>query len=222
MGVAGRVRRTLVESPGSLGAGFRERRWALALERFPELADMSVIDLGGTVQAWERAPVLPAHVTVLNLTEPGESTNSAIVPVMGDACDAASVLAAAGKRTQFDLVFSNSVLEHVGGHASRSRFAESARHLAPRHWIQTPYRYFPIEPHWLFPGMQFLPLFVRSRIAARWPLSHSHSPDLVEATSAALWTDLVSVTEMRHYFPESEIARERFLGLTKSVIAIRT
>ena len=222
MSVGGRVRRSLVESPGSLGARFRGRRWALALERFPELADMSVVDLGGTVQAWERAPVRPAHVTVLNLTEPGESTSDSIVPVTGDACDAAAVLAAAGGRTQFDLVFSNSVLEHLGGHSNRSRFAEGARLLAPLHWIQTPYRYVPIEPHWRFPGMQFLPLAVRARIAATWPLSHSHSPDLDRATSAALWTELISVTELRHYFPQSDIVRERALGLTKSIIAIRS
>lgn len=221
MGVAATVRRTLVESPGSLGARFRGRRWALAMESFPDLADMSVLDLGGTVQAWERAPVRPAHVTVLNLTEPGESASDAIVPLMGDACDAAAVLAAAGGRTTFDLVFSNSVLEHLGGHANRSRFADSARTLAPRHWIQTPYRYFPVEPHWLFPGMQLLPLALRARIAATWPLSHSPSPDLARATSAALWTELISVTELRHYFPDSEIAHERVLGLTKSIIAIR-
>ena len=221
MGVAVKVRQSIVEGPGSLGARFRGQRWAMALERFPDLADMSVLDLGGTVQAWQRAPVLPSHVTVLNLTEPGESANKAIVPVMGDACDASAVLAAAGAPTQFDLVFSNSVLEHLGGHANRCRFAESARSLAPRHWIQTPYRYFPIEPHWLFPGMQFLPLALKARIAATWPLSHSHSPDLTRATSAALWTELISVTEMRHYFPNSEVVHERFLGLTKSIIAIR-
>ena len=119
-------------------------------------------------------------------------------------------------------MFSNSVLEHLGGHSNRSRFAEGARLLAPLHWIQTPYRYFPIEPHWLFPGMQFLPLAVRARIAATWPLSHSHSPDLDRATSAALWTELISVTELRHYFPQSDIVRERALGLTKSIIAIRS
>ena len=27
----------------------------------------------------------------------------------------------------------------------------------PKSVVQIPYRYFPIEPHWLFPGLQFLP-----------------------------------------------------------------
>lgn len=221
LSVARRVRRSLVEGPNSFGSRFRSRRWALAQERFPELPDMRVLDLGGTVQAWERAPVTPAHVTVLNLTEPGEPSTDSIVPILGDACDAAAVLEATSSRTEFDLVFSNSVLEHVGGHANRTRFAESVRSLAPLHWVQTPYRYFPVEPHWLFPGMQFLPLALRARIAASWPLAHSPSPTLDKATSAAMWTELVSMTEMRHYFPESQIARERLLGLTKSIIAIK-
>lgn len=53
----------------------------------------------------------------------------------------------------------NSPLEHVGGgHERRLRFAESVHALADRHRVQTPYRYFPIKPHWLAPGMQFLPV----------------------------------------------------------------
>ncbi|RYB90728.1 methyltransferase type 11 [Nocardioides glacieisoli] len=221
MGVAQKVRRTLVEDPRSLGAGFRSRRWALVQELFPDLSSMDVVDLGGTVEAWERAPVRPARVTVLNLTEPGISRSDDIVPVLGDACDAGAALAAATGRTRFDLVFSNSVLEHLGGHANRARFAETVHALAPLHWVQTPYRYFPIEPHWLFPGMQFLPITARARVAERWPLSHSRSPDRERATSSALWTELISVTELRHYFPGSEVVHERFLGLTKSIIAVR-
>ena len=62
---------------------------------------------------------------------------------------------AAGAPMSYDVVFSNSLLEHVGGHAQRAALAREVRSLAPRHWVQTPYRYFPLEPHWLFPGMQF-------------------------------------------------------------------
>ena len=134
---------------------------------------MKVVDLGGTVEAWERAPIKPAHVTVLNLFEPGSSSVDWITPVMGDACDAKAVLDAELGSADYDVVFSNAVLEHVGGHASCLKFAESVHALAPRHWVQTPYRYFPIEPHWLFPGMQFLPVAARARIAATWPLAHS-------------------------------------------------
>ena len=73
---------------------------------------------------------------------------------IGDACDP---VGAVGGRS-FDLVYSNSVIEHVGGHQRRELFAQAVRDLAPSHWVQTPYRYFPLEPFWLFSAFQFLPL----------------------------------------------------------------
>src|SRR5262245_1233581 len=100
---------------------------------FP-LADMTVVDLGGTPSWWERAPVRPQHVTIVNLTAP-EPAPPWITQYQADACTFEGA---------FDLVLSNSVLEHVGGHAQRCRFAETVQALAPKHWIQTPYRYFPI------------------------------------------------------------------------------
>jgi hypothetical protein len=182
---------------------------------------MTVVDLGGTVEAWLRAPVRPKHVTVLNIDEPGESDEGWVTAIYGDACDAPRVLAQAGAGTAYDLVFSNAVLEHVGGHANRQRFADSVRALADRHWVQTPYRYFPLEPHWLFPGMQFLPVAARIRIAETWPLVHSPNPGHEGAVREVLWTELVSLAEMREYFPTSEIHHERVLGLTKSLVAVR-
>jgi hypothetical protein len=119
-----------------------------------------------------------------------------------------------------DLVFSNSLIEHLGGPARRAQFADVVYGLAPRHWIQTPYRYFPIEPHWLFPGFQFLPLNARGWLTRRWPLTHTTSKDPDEAIETALSVDLLSVTEMRHLFPESSIVHERLGPMTKSIVAV--
>lgn len=218
---AHRLRGALVDSPTSLGAARRARRWELFAECFPHLETMDIIDLGGTVEAWRRAPVRPASVTVVNLFEPGDAgSESWITPVAGDACDARAVLLDVGVTDQFDLVFSNSLLEHVGGHAKRAALAEEVARLAPRHWVQTPYRYFPIEPHWLFPFLQFLPLGPRARVAAAWPLAHSRPDSPAQAMSEVQWTELVGVAEMRAYFPGSRIIHERVLGLTKSIVAV--
>jgi hypothetical protein len=121
----------------------------------------------------------------------------------------------------YDLVFSNSVIEHVGGHVQRLRFADAIHKLGDRHWVQTPYRYFPIEPHWLFPGFQFLPLTIRAEISRRWPLVHTQSPNRGEGLRAAMSVELLSRTEMAVYFPDSEICTERMLATTKSLIAIK-
>jgi len=217
---ASQLRRVLVDSPASLGAKARIRRWEIFRKAFPAIEDMSLLDLGGTVETWRRAPVRPRRVTVLNLLEPGESDDDWLIPVTGDACDAAGVLAKANVGTGFDVVYSNSLIEHVGGHARRLELAGQVRALAPRHWVQTPYRYFPLEPHWLFPGMQFMPAAARVKIAKHWPLVHTRPANVDEARNEVLWTELVSLTEMREYFPNSTILHERVLGVTKSLIAL--
>ncbi len=122
---------------------------------------------------------------------------------------------------EFDLVFSNSLIEHLGGHGPRRRFADLVAKLAPRYVVQTPYRYFPVEPHWMFPGFQFLPVGARSYLAPRWPLGHTRGWDGREATNEVMATDLLSLFEMRDYFPDAVIVFERIGGLPKSMIAIR-
>ncbi|WP_202862456.1 hypothetical protein [Antricoccus suffuscus] len=182
---------------------------------------MRVLDLGGTLEWWRRAPLRPAQVITVNLEDQDSGSDRSLRHVTGDACTAREVLDAAGLSREFDLVFSNSLIEHVGGHARRAELAHQIQDLAPNHWIQTPYRYFPVEPHWLFPGMQFLPMAARSRIALSWPLTHTRAKTLAEARDGAMWTELIGLTEIRSYFPDSEIAIERFLGIPKSLIAIK-
>ena len=216
---ATRIRHMLVDAPTSVGAKARLRRWEMFRDAFPTIENLRLLDLGGIVETWHRAPVRPSHVTVLNLVQPGESGDDWITRVTGDACCAADVLATANIDINFDMVFSNSLIEHVGGHARRAELARQIHQLAPRHWVQTPYRYFPLEPHWLFPGMQFMPAAARVRIARYWPLVQSPA-NIGEARRAVLGTELLSATEMREYFPESSILHERLLGITKSLIAV--
>jgi hypothetical protein len=218
MGSIHAVRNRIVDAPGSLGQRRRARRWDWLHETFPEIRSMSVIDLGGTVESWLRAPVRPALVHVVNLEPtPAQTDASWIQAEQADACDLPSRIGGGS----YDLVYSNSVIEHVGGHAQRMRFAENVHKLAERHWIQTPYRYFPIEPHWLFPGFQFLPLYARAEISRRWPLVHTPSQSREQSLSAAMSVELVSRTEMAFYFPDSTLRSERLAGLVKSLIATK-
>jgi hypothetical protein len=203
-----------VNADSSLGARLRLRRWTRLTERFPDFQNMRVLDLGGTTLFWERSPIRPKSVTVINLGAPGDGLPW-VRPIEGDACDAPELVG----DEEFDLVFSNSLIEHLGGHLKRAKFAEVVRSMAPRYAVQTPYRYFPIEPHWIFPGMQFLPVNVRSWIAPRWPLGHTHGWPAQQARDEVLFTELLSLTEMRSYFPDAHIEWERFVGLPKSMTA---
>ncbi len=210
-----------VDDPSSLSGRARGRRWAKLWRRFPELDQMRVVDLGGTPRSWLRAPVRPLEVVCVNVDasepEPPSRDGRLVRSVAGDAC----ALPPSLRGERFDLVYSNSVLEHVGGHSRRTAFAEAVHQLAERHWVQTPYRYFPLEPHFLFPALQFLPVRAQASLVQRWPFGHYravHAFD--EAVASVLDVELLSVTEMSRYFPDSELVRERIAGLPKSLIAV--
>lgn len=204
--------------PGSLAHSARAKRWDELLRCFPDLAQMYVLDLGGTPAAWRFAPVRPARVVTVNLDpRVAQQAESGITPVVADACGLA--LPGHLARERFDLVYSNSVLEHVGGHYRRQQFADTVHTHADRHWVPTPYRYFPIEPHWLFPGLQWLPFRARVTISQRWPHGHVPRAERAQATRDVQEVELLSAAEMRSYFPSSNIWFERFAGLPKSLVA---
>ena len=218
MGTASYMRNRFVDAPGSVGDRRRQRRWERFRAEFPDLESMSVIDLGGTADTWLSKGVRPASLHIVNLEPEPAELPAWIRADQADACNLPSHIIGA----QYDLVFSNSVIEHVGGHVQRQRFADAVHKLADRYWVQTPYRYFPIEPHWLFPGFQFLPLTVRAEVSRRWPLIHTRSQSREHGVSAALSVELLSRTEMAYYFPDATIGREWMLGAVKSLIALRT
>lgn len=200
------------DDPRSFSSRARSRRWARFAHEFPELGSMRVLDLGGTPEYWRKAPTRPASVTVVNLSK-GIAEEPWITTVAGDAC--------AFAETGFDLVVSNSLLEHLGGPARRRVFADAVSRAAPRHWVQTPYRYFPVEPHWLFPGFQFLPVAARVAITRHWKHGHRHQPDRDRALKLVLEVELVGEAELQHLFPEARIWRERAGGLVKSLVSVR-
>ncbi len=217
-----RISERLVEpyTGSSVSSRARARRWVRLRQRFPDLESMRVVDLGGDMRSWRLSGLRPAELVVVNLDEQDVHEPWAH-SISADACDLPRSLL----ERRFDLVFSNSVIEHVGGHERRRRFAESVHALAPHMWVQTPYRYFPIEPHWLFPGLQWLPVASRVAISRRWPLGHftpEKSPDGPrDVLRDVLEIELLSRSEMAYYFPDAEIWSERMLGLAKSLVAVR-
>lgn len=203
------------DRPGSLTYRLRQQRKEEFTRRFPNLADMRVLDLGGTAVSWRVSGLRADSVTVVNLDDSPDSGEPWMKIVRGDAC--------AGGFGQYDLVYSSSLMEHLGGHARRQQFADVVRESAPSWWIQTPYRYFPIEPHWIFPGFQFLSFRARVMVSQHWRTIHTPAiKDRAAAIESVASVELISATEMRAYFPTSEIWFERIAGIPKSLVAIKT
>jgi hypothetical protein len=195
----------------------RARRWKRFVARFPDLAEMSVLDLGGAPIAWKNALVQPAHVTCVNRQDMSQDATATISVVTSDVF----ALPATTLRTNYDLVYCSSLIEHVGGPGKRKELAMIIQSICTDHWVQAPYRYFPIEPHWVFPFFQFLPLQTKAAISRHWDAGgYTAKQNRESSVELALEVDLPSVTEFRYLFPASELIIERLAGLPKSLIAV--
>lgn len=193
---------------------FRPRRLRLFFDLLDVRAETRVLDVGGMPYFWKLAAELGLprpRVTIVNvLSRPA-----------GAACDWVQ----ADGRTlpfadnSFDVVFCNSVIEHVPDQRALAR--EIVR-MAPRYFVQTPSRRFPVEQHLVTVGLHWLPL----KLQKRWmrPLSLAGTNGrLPQPVLEQFLNDLhlLDRHEFAVLFPEATLRVERFLGLEKSLIAVR-
>jgi hypothetical protein len=196
---------------------FRRRRMRRFERTFAITAATRVLDVGGTAMNWDYLSARP-RLVILN-TERERRDTEGVTWVTGDGCSLPFSDAA------FDIVFSNSVIEHVGSFERQQQFAQEIARVGRAYWVQTPNRWFPVEPHLLTPFLHWLPQRVRALVARRltvWQWIARPSPDRREFYVEHFLNDirLLSQTEMRALFPGTRLIRERLLGLTKSLVAV--
>ncbi len=215
-----RVLRRLVDSrdPGSYANRLRERRFGLLRSLLGQVRPpVRILDVGGTPTFWQiRGKDIPGdpRVTVLNL-EPLTSDDPDIETVVGNACDMSGFADGA-----FDVVFSNAVIEHVETLENQRRMAAEIQRVGHRYFVQTPNKYFPLEPHFLVPGFQFLPIGLRAWLLRRMALGwYARTADPAEAEAKVRMIRLMTEREFRSVFPDARIYREKVFGLTKSFVA---
>ena len=178
-----------------------------------------VLDMGGGAFFWDLAlsEGLPLpQVTVLNIRPAGDQSRRFLSWIVADAC--ASQL----PDNSFDLVFSNSLVEHLSDFRTQKLFADEVRRLAPRYFVQTPDRLCPVEPHFVTPFIHWLPRELQRRLIRNftlWGLSarptQSYCDELTEEIA------LLSKREMKQLFPDAIVRSERFAGIPKSLIAVK-
>jgi SAM-dependent methyltransferase len=178
-----------------------------------------ILDVGGTPFNWSLLDVQP-RVTIVNMPRAREAFDAQFRSVFADG------RALPFPDRSFDIVFSNSVIEHVGDAESQRQFANEIARVGRSYWVQTPNRRFPVEPHLLTPILHFLPAALQRRIARKftvWALIERPSPDRWEFYIEHYLRDirLLNAAAMRRLFPGARIVRERLGGLTKSLIAVR-
>jgi SAM-dependent methyltransferase len=199
-------------------AWFRRRRMARFVRELAITAETRVLDVGGTPETWDLAGVRP-RVTLLNTPR-----------TRGELADAAAWVAGDGRALPFrdrafDVVFSNSVIEHVGDAASQLRFAREVMRVGRAFWVQTPNRAFPLEQHLLTPFVHWLPRAWQRRIVPRftvWSALVHPTADRREFYLRHYLEEvrLLAAADLRALFPGARLIRERFCGWTKSLIAV--
>jgi hypothetical protein len=203
-----------------LTAPLTERSRRQRFEKFMRLMapreDERLLDLGVTDNIWRSSNFLEALYPW-----PGHITAVAPVPAPGfsAAYPAVKLVLADGRALpfgdgDFDIGFSNAVIEHVGSRAEQRKFAAEITRTCRRVFVCTPNRWFPVDPHTLLPFVHWLPREWRNALL-RW-------------TGNAYWANEatlnpLSARDLAALFPPGtsvRIEHQRVLGLTSVLIAI--
>jgi Methyltransferase domain len=218
------VRSDRYGNSGSLEYRFRQKRYrhirALIDQILARHGRCRIIDIGGTEWYWR---IASGHVDderiqidLINL-EANQSTKPNFRNLVGDACDLHEF-----DDLSYDLVHSNSVIEHVGTWDAMLRMASNVRRLAPAYFVQTPYFWFPIEPHFRFPFFHWVPESWRYRLIMTRDLGYvSKASSVSDAVRSVQSAVLLDQGQLSALFPDAEIRCERVFGLIKSLMAVR-
>lgn len=175
---------------------------------------IKILDIGGTEDYWKNQGLdlgENIEIVLLNLYKTDVKTPG-FTSIKGDATNLEGI---ADK--SFDLVYSNSVIEHLFTLEQQEKMAKETMRVGKSYFIQTPNKYFPIEPHWVFPFFQFLPFGVQVFLTQHFNLGHIPKAENKErAISLVKEVRLLSKKEFVGMFKGSQLFTEKFLGLNKS------
>jgi hypothetical protein len=213
-------------NPDSLVSRFRRARTqrivGLISQAFQRSGGCRILDMGGRPDYWTifDRPFLEqckVKITCIN-PEHCPSDDPMFDVQVGDACQLPQYA-----DNSFDLTHSNSVIEHVGDWTRMLAFASEARRLAPTYYVQCPYFWFPIEPHFSAPFFHWMP----EQWRAGQMLKKTHgfcerASDMGQAMATVQHARLLDKRQMQFLFPDAAHPNEVILGITKSLIAVRS
>jgi len=197
---------------------FRPKRKRAFIQLFPDLEKgLPVLDVGGTASWWKEDFPMSVNISIVNV----DDRHQREVRESGFKFFKADGRALPFEDKQFYLTFSNSVIEHVGDLKDQMQFAAEARRCGKKLYLQTPNKWFPVEPHLITMFIHWLPFRIARRLLryfSIWGMVTRPSQKQIDEFLSA--TRLLSRREIRAIFPDAQIKEEKFLGLTKSFIVV--
>ncbi len=193
--------------------------WACLERAAQDATPVRVLDVGGAIEFWQ-AIGMPSpdhyHVTLLNLGGAVPTAGEGFSFVQGDACELSF------KRGDFDVVFSNSVIEHVGDRQSQERMARGVSDTCARYIVQTPSFMFPFEPHAQLPFFHYLPPFLGGLLIQHFDiLGYPRGVDFAACVASFRATRMLTRRSFQALFPDAKVYTERLFGMAKSYTAVR-
>lgn len=198
---------------------FRPARMQAIRTMFPKLNQQAaVLDVGGTSAWWKDMSVATKDITIVNLDTAHQTT----VESAGYKFSCANGCALPFADRSFDLAFSNSVIEHVGGWEDQKKFAQELLRCGRDIYLQTPNKWFPVEPHLIAPFIHWLPFHIQRRLV-RWfsVWGWVTKPSQQEIDDCIKNIRLLTASEVHTLFKGCDIKAEKFLWMTKSFLVIR-
>lgn len=179
-----------------------------------------VLDIGSQVdfqaqQVLERFPD-QSRITAVNIgTEHLQAIRRAYPGVHAVQCDARR-LPFADK--QFDVVYSNAVIEHVGDLADQQRMADEVRRVGKRWFLTTPNRWYPFEFHARLPLVSWLPAKWMHGIARQCGYNHVHRR--YQRGNDYSDVRLLTARQLRRMFPDSLILKPRVTFWPETLVVV--
>jgi hypothetical protein len=201
---------------------WRKKRFALFVETIRPNLQMRLLDVGGYPWGWLKNEPVVKSIDCLNVHQVNWDSSQApehgIRMLKGDARRMPEFL-----NQEYDIVFSNSVIEHVGSWQDQQSFAREVRRIGKKLWIQTPAKECPIEPHYLAPFVHWLPKTIQKK-SLRYLSIYGwlQKPNQEEISSLVDEIRLLTFREFSTLFPDCKIIVEKILFLfPKSFIAYK-
>lgn len=188
---------------------------------------LEIVDLGGTVAFWARWGIGAEdgmRITLINNhhIDPTNRGSTNPFPFIADRLADATALSKDDFRG-YDLVFSNSFLEHLESPSAQARLAGAIVESGTAYFIQVPNKGSPVDPHFPSPFVPFFALYpdwLRARILTVGAFgSGSRSPSLAEARTRMRYYNPIGRRELEALFPNAAITMEKPFGVPTSLLA---
>ena len=143
-----------------ISAWNRKRKWKQFQDQFHPTKEMKILDIGFNATEYsdtdnflEKHYQYPNQITALGIDDPTEFQKKYpdVTAVQYDG------KVFPFKNKQFDICWSNAVLEHVGSYGAQVLFLKEIARTSAHGFITTPNKHFPIEVHTRVPLLHWLP-----------------------------------------------------------------